>query len=400
MTLNLPRLRDGLPVLVVNTRTTSLPPVFDAKNDIKKAAQKLRFDRLKAARMLMPNERVAKCLWNKIAKYVEGWKSKTEMPGHFRKVAMCGSLCMCPVCAMKITERRKIELEAAVNAAYRIGWSPVLVTLTLRHKKNEKFLLVLGDLVKAIERLRGRKWWTRIVAKYEIKGSVTSLETTYGLSYSWHPHKHILFFVGRKLSDEDMRELQNEITNEYKKILKKLNRTLSDIHGVDVRGGDKNIADYIAKYGHEPKSRENKWTLAAEMTKAQQKNSLRLDGHYTPFQLLDFYLMGDVDAGAAFQEYARVMKGKKLLTWSKNLRAMLDLGDELSDEDIAAMNDEKDTYPFALFDGPAWRAVRVIPFEVLESMRTMDFQTFKDHMESLGVMIESDEFKTTTGENR
>ena len=63
MTLNLPRLRDGLPVLVVNTRTTSLPPVFDAKNDIKKAAQKLRFDRLKAARMLMPNERVAKCLW-------------------------------------------------------------------------------------------------------------------------------------------------------------------------------------------------------------------------------------------------------------------------------------------------------------------------------------------------
>ena len=107
--------------------------------------------------------------------------------------------------------------------------------------------------------------------------------------------------------------------------------------------------------------------------------------------MLDENNLGDVDAGKAFQVIARAMKGKAFLTWSNGLRDLFGLGVELTDEEIAAMNDEKDSFPFALGDGVAWKQVRDNPHVLLSAARMMEFETFKDHMQSLGVDIETDE---------
>jgi hypothetical protein len=352
-------------------------------------AQKLRFERLKAARRLMPNERVAKCLWQMVAQYFEVWKSRTGKPAHFRKIFTCGSRAMCPVCAAKITERCKNDLVAAFDVCHVHKVNEFMGTFTLEHHAAEKFEKVLNDLVESVSDFRGRKFWTNIEKKYEIFGSVTSLENTYGVKNGNHPHKHIIFFSRRKLTEADYKDLQIEITKVYGKILlEKYNRSLSKTNGVNFRGAPKEVLEYVSKYGHEPRKI---WNHATEITKAEQKTGYKIGERFTPFQLLDENNLGDVDAGKAFQVYARAMKGKAFLTWSDGLRDLFGLGVELSDEEIAAMNDERDSLPFALGDGVAWKKVRENQHDFLNAARNMDFQAFKDHIQSLGVDIETDE---------
>ena len=381
-------------------KSTSALPSFEEKN---KHARGLRWQRQAAARELMSGEKrttrkggfirgelVSRCMWSQLSKYVEGWKSKSGGAAHFRSVMTCGSVSMCPICAAKITERRKQELESGVMAAHGLGLSVFMVTLTLQHSRRDTFQCVMSDLIKAIEKLRGRRAWSAIVAEYDIVGSVTALEVTYGLLHGWHPHKHILFFTRRQLTQENYDILKSDIVSLYRAILKKAGRGLSR-NAIDVRGGDLGAADYIAKYGREPEDKKNKWSLAAEMTKAQVKISMTNDGHYTPFQLLDFYNAEDKKAGVLFREYARVMKGKRVLTWSRGLRDLLGLDVEKTDEEIAAENDEKDSLPFALLDAVAWRKARNIPHDTLEAMRELSFDGFRDYMASKKIFIEPDE---------
>lgn len=358
----------------------------EAENVEKTDAQKLRFERLKAARRLMPNERVAKCNWQKIAPYFEIWKSKRNKPSRFRKIFICGSRAMCPVCAAKITERCKNELIFAFNVGHVHKVHEFMITFTLEHHKAEKFELVLSDLVESIRYLRGSQFWKDKEKEYEIFGSVTSLENTYGLSNGFHPHKHIIFFSRRKLTDADYQILQDEITKVYKKILlEKYNRNLSKKNGVNVRGAGQEVLEYISKYGHEPRKI---WNLATEMTKAEQKTGYKAGERYTPFQLLDENNLGDVDAGKAFQKYAQAMKGKAFLTWSNGLRDLFGLGIELTDEEIAVMDDDRESFPYALGDGVAWKKVREMSDEVLNAARNMDIQSFREFMSDRGVFLE------------
>lgn len=368
-------------------KTASLVPDVDART--------LRFERQKMARRLLPAEAVRRCFWSKIGKYVEGWKS-IDRGGlaHFRNVMTCGSVWMCPVCASKISERRKVELESGIAAAQLLNLYPVLVTLTLQHDRADKLTDLLNDLVQAIKKLRGRKSWTRLADRYGIAGTVTTLEITYGLDNGWHPHKHIMLLC-RKLEQSDYDEIKNEIGKEYKKILSKIGRGLSLMYGVDVRSGDDKIADYVAKFGRHP-LKDGGWTLAAEMTKGSQKKSLRADDHYTPFQLLDF-AKDDDHAGRVFQAYALGVKGKKLMTWSRGLRDLLGMGEYIDDHEIAQLNEDRTSLPFAMFDGEAWRRVRQMPLDVLQAMEQLNFASFKDWAAGQGIYIEPDEITNCDG---
>jgi hypothetical protein len=106
--------------LGINANLTSATDNLALVDELGKQARLLRWERLKTARRLLPKERVARCIWSKVACYVEMWKSKSGKPAHFRKVFTCGSRAMCPICAAKITERNKQDLQKAINAAYGV----------------------------------------------------------------------------------------------------------------------------------------------------------------------------------------------------------------------------------------------------------------------------------------
>ena len=134
-------------------------------------------------------------------------------------------------------------------------------------------------------------------------------------------------------------------------------RTASYARGVDVRTAESDVAEYVAKFGHEPvdMKRPGKWTIEREMTKAPAKVAKGEKGR-SPMQLLADYTAGDKKAGELFKEYAAAFKGRNQLVWSRGLRDRLGLGKEETDEEVAKREDEA-AHLLAEVTMPQWRVV-------------------------------------------
>lgn len=310
----------------------------------------IRWQRQSVAARIMQGERVSKCYRVRVKPVVEVLHSAKIRKAHYGGLMICGSVWMCPVCSAKITERRRQELES-VNAA---ELSCFMVTLTLQHDKTDKLKTVSSHLSEAWRKMKSGRWWKDFARDFLIVGSVTGTEVTYGLEFGWHPHKHVLIWSRLASVEVKPEKIRVLISERFESILAKSGRYVSPVHGVDVRKGNDLIREYVAKFGHEPK--EAGWSLAAEITKAPAKIGLKSGDHYTPFQLLDLYLAGSMQAGLLFREYAVTMKGTKQLVWSRYTRELFGLDDELTDEELAALQ-EQDAVILARLEPEHWRAV-------------------------------------------
>ena len=69
------------------------------------------------ARAILPNERVAHCLRQvvPIAAGVDVLHSPEHQVAHYGGLLVCGSVWMCLLCAAKMSERRRDELEQAIT---------------------------------------------------------------------------------------------------------------------------------------------------------------------------------------------------------------------------------------------------------------------------------------------
>jgi len=112
---------------------------------------------------------------------------------------------------------------------------------------------------------------------------------------------------------------------------------------------------YVVKTGLEDEKLRT-WNLISEITKAPAKVGMQSGDHYTPFQLVDLYLCGDVIAGKNFIEYTRAMKGRKQLTYSRGLRELLQVGAEVTDQELAEATDQ-DARLLAMLSPEAWRTI-------------------------------------------
>ena len=344
----------------------------------------VRWQRQSMAARIMHDQRVAKCYRVRLKPFVEVLHSQRIHKAHFGGLMICGSVWMCPICAAKITERRRIELES-VNAS---ELSCFMVTLTLQHTCDDTLKIVQCHLSEAWRKMKSGRWYPKFQKEFLIVGSVTGTEITYGLEFGWHPHKHVL--VWSRLSDHqiDSSLIRDKISERFEYILAKMGRYVSPIHGVDVRKGDDLLRKYVAKFGHEPKV--SGWSLAAEITKAPVKNGLQFGDHYTSFQLLDLYLAGDMQAGKLFREYAITMKGTKQLVWSRYTREMLGLDQEMSDEELAAMQ-EQDAVILALLKPEHWRVIlrKEKRAALLEVANTGNVEYLRVFLASLGVALDA-----------
>ena len=77
----------------------------------------------------------------------------------------CGCVWTCPVCAVKIQERRRQEIAKAINYAYANDLQPVLVTLTFPHSKSQTLSQLLPMQADALARLRKGKLWDQLKQK-------------------------------------------------------------------------------------------------------------------------------------------------------------------------------------------------------------------------------------------
>jgi hypothetical protein len=374
--------------LVVNARFASIlgrVPDLQVLSPSERAAQNrlIRWQRQSMSARILHDQRVAKCYRTRVKPVVEVLHSAKVKRAHFGGLMTCGSVWHCPICAAKITERRRLELEG-INTAELVSF---MVTLTMQHAEGERLQTVQKHLAEAWRKMKSGRWWQTFQREFMIMGSVTGTEVTYGLENGWHPHKHVLVWSRLPGDRVDVDAIRDRISDRFKYILSKAGRYASALYGVDVRKGDNLVAEYVAKFGHEPK--DQSWSLAAEITKAPVKVGLKVGDHYSPFQLLDLYLAGDAMAGRLFREYGVTMKGQKQLVWSRHTRELFGLNDELSDEELAAVQ-EQDAVILALLQPEHWRVI--LKHEkrsaLLEVANTGNVAYLKTFLQSLGVELE------------
>ena len=246
----------------------------------------------------------------------------------------CGSVWVCPVCAVKITELRRAELTHAVDDWCSSGQSVLHLTLSVRHKAHDLLANTLDLLTRAFRVMTNSKTWKRIAKKITLSGRVRSLEVSYG-SNGWHPHFHLLLFIGTPLDPSTMCDQEQVLLALWKETCESVGLRTVNKYGLSLEDGSQ-AASYIIK---------------------NPMTSGRRGGHVTPFELLSKHMDGDHNADRLFKEFAAAFSGKRQLIWSKGLRNRFSLRAELTVTKIVlAQSDEDDL--FARISTEVWFEVR------------------------------------------
>lgn len=263
------------------------------------------------------------------------------------KVKTCGSVWSCPVCASKVAEQRRRELSHAMVQHVEAGGAAYLLTFTFPHYIGQALGEQMERFTKARQSFQNCRAWKAVMERAGKVGVVNSLEVTYGIANGWHPHLHMLVFCnpaafGEGAADDAGRlgsAAIDHLRGEWVRLLEKRdlvgpeNRQWAERYGLDVRGGA-GAAEYIAKWGH-----DESWGLSSELTSSHAKTGHRdtwgTRDHYTPFQLLAMAQTGDGHAICAYREFVGEFDGRRMLTWSRGLKAHFHIED-IDDDEAAA----------------------------------------------------------------
>lgn len=310
------------------------------------------------ARELLPTERVSFCHRRPFGK-PEIWFNPNYKKSHYAKLVTCGSCWHDPVCAAKITERKRQELrQAEIRLAqdrynqwgeleHGIRYTAFMTTFTSAHNLGDDYMELIADNNQAFREIKSGRWWIEFEKEYSIIGSIAGTETTYGEENGWHFHKHVNFLSGYDKADIPIEAINEALTDRWHNACKNNGRYTSALYGVEVSKPLSTWDDYFAK-----------WGLSSEVTKYSNKLS-RKDKHqsYTPFDLLDLAGAGSQKAKDLFVEYAFCIKGRNQLVYSRGLRKILGMDVEKTDEELASEPVEVGESLLATLSLEEWKTV-------------------------------------------
>lgn len=300
----------------------------------------------------------------------------------FGNLATCGSVWTCPVCAAKITERRRNELNLLLNYHSEAEGTLVMATLTFSHKRNERLRDLLGGSNRkfgfrgALQKFRNSRVYKRVMKKIGYVGLVRALEVTYG-SNGWHPHSHEVLLLDSTVPLERVLKILRgrDMFEAWKRacVASGLNAP-SFKHGLDFQLA-LSPADYLAKFGY-----SQKWGVGAELTKQHIKQG---KGSLTPF---DFLRSVGTDDELYFRnlwrEYSQAFFGCAQLYYSRGLKNLFNI-DDLTDEELANQI-EKDSIILFRISKVDWSAILKLPFDIrgdiLRYADVGDFEFYKQFL--------------------
>ena len=330
----------GLPAVQVNPLTGEIV-------EGERTAQLARAERFAlvavAREVLGKDHRTGKCMQRRLPKQtVKVWKDLEHGKAFYSGVRTCARLWTCAHCAAKISERRRVELVAALEAAKRLGLHVKLLTLTIPHGIGDDVKVIVQKLMGAWKRTTQGKRGQELRDLLGLKGTIRAFEVTYGAN-GFHPHLHVLLFLDKPWSNSSVHAAFSPL---WQNACRLAGLPIpSDAHGCRVDDGSK-AAAYASK-----------WGLESEMTKGHVKRGKQ--GGMTPFDFLRAVLADDPDAAkyrGLFRAYADAFHGQRQLYWSNGLRKLLELGKEATDEEVMAEQTEKATM-LADLSVDQWKAI-------------------------------------------
>lgn len=280
----------------------------------------------------------------------------------FSGVQVCGSPWSCPVCAAKIAERRRLEIQQTIDWAYESTMQPMMITLTFPHQRTD----ALGDLLdkqrEALRRLRKGRAWDLAKRRWDFQGMVRALEMTHSERNGWHPHTHEVWIVS---PDTTAGDVKTTLLKRWKKIcidvglLDPSNERAFrafDVYAVDVKAWV-STGEYLAKMDSAAH-----WGIDSEMAKASSKGTKggkRAGTH--PFGLLRRSLdggKGSERAGQLYVDFVQTVTARRArsLFFSPGLKKRVGM-DDLDDAEIA-LEQREEAVVLGRLSGDDWRLIR------------------------------------------
>jgi hypothetical protein len=272
-----------------------------------------------AARVLGDRHRTYSCGF-RISEAIQVCRT-AQGGAYYVGVKTCGSLWTCPVCAAKIAEGRRADLERLLDGHHERAGAAYMLTLTIPHGRFDRLAALRQAVAGAWRKVQAGAGWKHIKAACAMVGTVRALEVTHGAN-GWHPHLHILLLTSAPLARPG--DLHRAIYERWAAQVKKITGTDCSFNASDMRRAT--VADYVAK-----------WGVDAEIARAATKISKK--GGRSPWQLLADAGAGCQASADLFREYADAMHGARHLTWSRGLKAEYGV-DERDDLDLAETTPE------------------------------------------------------------
>lgn len=245
-------------------------------------------------------------------------------------------------------------------------------TLTMRHHKGHRLATEWDALADSWASVREARVWRKWRDRLGMVGNLRVVEVTDG-SNGWHAHLHLVLLVGREAEDP---ELLEEFTTW---LLEKWARALErhgfpgaldvgqDVHLVSGVEAAADLGHYLSKsapYGTAE-------AVGRELMGSWTKGARGVWSTVPAWRLAEeFKATGNVADLERWHEYERASKGRRQVTWSRGLRALLDLDAELSDEAVAA--EEVGTVDLIRLDKHAWSLVLAQPWPTSRLLDVLD----------------------------
>lgn len=372
--------------------STQNQPASGDKAESNQSDRTVRFMLQAAARQLLPSSRVAWCLRRVVPgrETVEVRYSEERQRAYYHGLATCKCLWECPVCASRISERRREKLAIGVDLAPRRLYLAML-TFTVSHHKGESFAAVHNRLKAAYKRFWGGRWAQGFKDRFGVVGTLRALEVTYGAN-GWHPHIHLLivadrgfrrpteFFGALTVADEITALVQSRWQDQ----VAKGGAFVFQDRGVDVQFDRAALADYVAKL-----ESDQGWGLEAEVTKAVAKIG-RGEHRSLTALLYDYAYHGDEDAGRLWIEAVTSLKGQRHLMASKGFWELLGQPEQ-TDGELAAEDVDPCDQLLAALTLYQWREICRLEVRghLLEVAGRGDPVVLAAYLQSIGIAPES-----------
>lgn len=297
-------------------------------------------------RQILGKHRTSGCLWavqSQIAT-VQILHTPEHGRSRFNNLQVCSRVWVCPFCAAKISERRRLELAGGFEVAKAKGYSIALLTCTVPHVVQDDLKTLVAGLAKAWRWFTSDRVARGIRADLGLVGTIRNTEVTHGAN-GWHPHFHCIVIYDGAV---DLDDIEARWSAHWQHCCVKAGlRRPSDEHGLTLQDGEQ-AAQYLSK-----------WGMEHEMTKSAHKLARR--GGRTPFDIARDFGSGPVADrpanGALFREFEAAFKGVRQLFWSKGLKKLLAV-EEVTDEELATQEDELKTELRGELSQDEWRVVR------------------------------------------
>ena len=289
--------------------------------------------RATAAKILM-FERVAKCGCQPILGHVD--IRIQEGNAFYAGIETCGSIWVCPVCAPKIAETRRLEVEQAISTHNASGGDAWMATLTIPHHKFQSARELRLAVAKTWRKVIAGSPWSRAKKRSGIIGMIRALEVTHG-GNGWHPHLHVVLLLSGQAREWEAERLGEFIYLRWARFIEKdgFGECSKQAFSFKKAYSTKEVGDYLTKHGAGEEVARKAWGVDAELTKPAFKTG-KSNGSRTPWQILQDAANGCKQSCALFREYGEAFKGAQQLTWTAGLKALYCVEDN-SDEAISDM---------------------------------------------------------------